>query len=59
MRSSRLRREIQFLRCYALGVTVIGGALFLVGVVDTARPAEFGRIVAHRIDVVDRKGKLA
>ena len=59
MRSSRLRREIRFLRCYALGVTVLGGAVFLVGAVHAARPAEFDRIVAHRIDVVDRNGKLA
>jgi hypothetical protein len=59
MRSSRLRREIRFLRCYALGVTVIGGALFLVGAMHAARPAEFDRIVAHRVDIVDRKGKLA
>ena len=59
MRSSRLRREIQFLRCYALGVTVLGGAVFLVGAVHAARPVEFDRITAHRIDVVDREGKLA
>ena len=59
MRSSRLRREIRFLRCYALGVTVLGGALFLVGAVHSARPTEFDRIVAHRIDIVDREGKLA
>jgi hypothetical protein len=59
MRPSRLRREILFLRCYALGVTVIGGALFLVGAMHAARPAEFDRIVAHRVDIVDRKGKLA
>ena len=59
MRSSRLRREIRFLRCYALGVTVLGGALFLVGAMHAARPAEFDRIVTHRIDVVDREGKLA
>ena len=59
MRSSRLRREIQFLRCYALGVTVIGGAVFLTGASHQARPVEFDRIVVHRIDVVDRAGKLA
>jgi len=59
MRSSRLRREIRFLRCYALGVTVLGGALFLVGAMHSARLTEFDRIVAHRIDIVDRKGKLA
>ena len=59
MRSSKLRREIRFLRCYALGVTVLGGALFLVGAVHATRPAEFDRITAHRIDVVDREGKLA
>ena len=59
MRSSRLRREIQFLRCYALGVTVLGGALVLVGAMHTARLAEFDRIVVHRIDIVDREGKRA
>ena len=59
MRSSKLRREIRFLRCYALGVTVLGGALFLVGAMHSTRPTEFDRIVAHRIDIVDRKGKLA
>jgi hypothetical protein len=59
MRSSRLRRELQFLRCYALGVTVLGGAVFLAGATHLARPMEFDRIVAHRIDVVDRSGKLA
>ena len=59
MRSSRLRREIQFLRCYALGVTVLGGALFLTAATHQARPAEFDRIVAHRIDIMDRTGKLA
>jgi hypothetical protein len=59
MRISRLRREIRFLRCYALGVTVLGGALFLVGAMHSARATDFDRIVAHRIDIVDRKGKLA
>ena len=59
MRSSRLRREIRFLRCYALGVTMLGGAVFLVGAMHATRAAEFDRIVAHRIDIVDRKGKLA
>ena len=59
MRSSKLRREIRFLRCYALGVTVLGGALFLVGAMHSTRLTEFDRIVAHRIDIVDRKGKLA
>ena len=58
MRVGKVRREMLFLRCYALGVTVIGGAMFLAGASQQTR-TQFDRIVVHRIDVVDRSGKLA
>jgi hypothetical protein len=58
MRVGKVRRELLFLRCYALGVTAIGGAVFLAGASQQTRP-QFDRLVVHRIDVVDRSGKLA
>jgi len=58
MRVRKVRREMLFLRCYALGVTAIGGAIFLAGASQQTR-TQFDRIVVHRIDVVDRSGKLA
>jgi hypothetical protein len=33
--------------------------MFLVGATHSARSVEFDRITAHRIDIVDRQGKLA
>jgi hypothetical protein len=58
MKIRSIRREIQTLRVYALITTVLAG-VFLIGAVHEARTDRFDRLTVHRIDVVDREGKLA
>jgi len=58
MKIRSIRREIQILRVYALLSTLAGGAL-LLGVVHEAKNASFDTITLHRINIVDREGKLA
>jgi hypothetical protein len=58
MKVRSIRREIQILRVYALLSTVAAGA-FLLGAVHEAKNASFDTITLHRINVVDREGKLA
>jgi hypothetical protein len=53
-----IRHEIRVLRVYALVTTLLAG-VFLLGAVHEARLASFDRLTVHRIDVVDREGKLA
>ena len=53
-----IRREIRILRAYALLSTVAAGA-FLLGAVHEAKSASFDTITLHRINIVDRAGKLA
>lgn len=49
---------MRLLRYYALGMTLLAG-VFLIGAVAAAKKASFDTITVHRIDVVDREGKLA
>ena len=58
MQTKAIRREIRMLRYYALFVTLLAGG-FLLGAVAEAKKATFDTITVHRIDVVDREGKLA
>jgi hypothetical protein len=59
MQVKAIRREMRLLRYYALGMTVLAGA-FLLGAVDEMRQkASFDTLTVHRVDVVDREGKLA
>jgi hypothetical protein len=58
MKIRSIRREIQILRVYALLSTVAAGA-FLLGAVHEAKNTSFDTITLHRINVVDREGKLA
>jgi hypothetical protein len=54
-----IRREIRLLRYYALATTVLAG-VFLLGAADEARQiATLDTLTVHRINVVDREGKLA
>lgn len=58
MKIRSIRREIQILRVYALLSTVAAGA-FLLGAVHEAKNASFDTVTLHRINVLDREGKLA
>jgi hypothetical protein len=58
MKIRSIRREIQILRVYALVTTIAAGA-FLLGAVHEAKSASFDTITLHRINIVDREGKLA
>lgn len=58
MKIRSIRREIQILRTYALVSTVAAGA-FLLGATHEARTTSFDSITLHRINVIDREGKLA
>jgi hypothetical protein len=53
-----VRREIRLLRWYSLTVTVLAGC-FLLGAIHEIKEGSFDTLVVHRIDVVDREGKLA
>lgn len=56
-----IRREIRFLRYYALSATVVGGVLLLgaAGAIHKAHNASFDTLTVHKIVVKDRQGKLA
>ncbi len=59
MKIKSVRREMRFLRCYSLIATVLAGA-FLLGAAHEARVnATFDTLTVHRINIVDREGKLA
>mgnify|MGYP001191869273 CR=1 FL=1 len=58
MKLGSVRREIRILRAYALVSTLAAGA-FLLGAVHEARTASFDTLTVHRINVLDREGKLA
>lgn len=58
MKIRSIRREIQILRTYALASTVAAG-VFLLGAVHEAKRASFDTVTVHRINVLDREGKLA
>jgi hypothetical protein len=54
-----IRREMRFLRCYSLTATLIAAAAF-VGVAHAEQQiTSLDTLTVHRINVVDREGKLA
>jgi hypothetical protein len=59
MQIKSIRRGIRLLRYYTLGVTLFAGMALLGAVHEAARNATFDTITVHRIDVVDREGKMA
>jgi hypothetical protein len=58
MRIRLIRREIRVLRVYALCCTAFA-AVALLGAAAAIRTVTFDTITAHRINIVDREGKLA
>ena len=58
MKIRSIRREIQVLRVYAFASTVAAG-LFLLGAVHQGKSLTFDTLTVHRINVLDREGKLA
>ena len=58
MRIRSVRREMRLLRIFAISSTVIA-TIALIGAAQGMRDASFGTITVHRIDVIDREGKLA
>ncbi len=54
-----IRNEIRLLRYYAVGMTLFAGIVLLGAVHEAAKVASFDTITVHRIDVIDREGKLA
>lgn len=54
-----IRREIRLLRFYSLGVTLIAGFFLLAAAHEASRNATLDTLTVHRINVVDREGKLA
>ena len=61
MHVKSLRRELRFLRLYALTTTLLAGAALLgaAGAMREARDATFDTITAHRLVIRDDEGKLA
>ncbi len=59
MKISPIRREIRLLRYYALGMTLFAGFALLGSVHEATRDATLDTLTVHRINVVDREGKLA
>lgn len=59
MKTSSLRREIRAMRYTAIGVTLFAGVALLGAATEAARNATFDTITVHRINVVDREGKMA
>jgi hypothetical protein len=59
MQVRSFRHEIRILRYYALGMTFFAGAVLLGAAHEAAKIASFDTITVHRINVVDREGKLA
>jgi hypothetical protein len=59
MQTRSIRREIRLLRYYALGMTLFAGIALLGAVHEASRNATLDTLTVHRINVVDREGKLA
>jgi hypothetical protein len=58
MQIKAIRREIRLLRYYALGTTLLAGAFLIGAVAESRQNTTFDTLTVHRIDVVDREGKL-
>jgi hypothetical protein len=54
-----IRRELRLMRYYALGMTAVAAIALLGAAHEAARNATLDTITVHRINVVDREGKLA
>ncbi len=59
MQTRSIRREIRLLRYYALGITLFAGIALLGAVHEASRNATLDTLTVHRINVIDREGKLA
>jgi hypothetical protein len=61
MHVKSIRRELRFLRYYALGTSALAAIALLgaAGAVNEARNASFDTITAHRLVIRDNEGKLA
>lgn len=59
MQTRSIRREIRLLRYYAVGMTLFAGIVLLGAVHEASRNASLDTLTVHRINVVDRAGKLA
>ena len=58
MKIRSIRREIRLLRIYALASTAFA-ALALLGAAEAVHEATLDTLTVHRINVMDREGKLA
>jgi hypothetical protein len=54
-----IRREIRLLRYYSLAVTLLAGTFLLAAAHEATSNATIDTLTVHRINVVDREGKLA
>ena len=54
-----VRREMRFLRYYSLAITLIAGTFLLAAAHEASSNATIDTLTVHRINVVDREGKLA
>ncbi len=54
-----IRREIRLLRVYSLAITLIAGTFLLAAVHEATTNATIDTLTVHRINVVDREGKMA
>ncbi|HTC31220.1 MAG TPA: hypothetical protein VK702_10860 [Candidatus Acidoferrum sp.] len=54
-----IRREMRFLRYYSLAITLIAGTFLLAAAHEASSNATIDTLTVHRINVVDREGKLA
>ncbi|HTU69130.1 MAG TPA: hypothetical protein VMF11_02325 [Candidatus Baltobacteraceae bacterium] len=59
MQTRSIRREIRFLRYYSLAVTLIAGTFLLAAAHEASSNATIDTLTVHRINVIDREGKLA
>jgi len=59
MQTRSIRREIRLLRAYAVGMTLFAGIVLLGAVHEASGNTAFDTITVHRINVIDREGKLA
>ncbi|MGH7736338.1 MAG: hypothetical protein ACREMP_00460 [Candidatus Tyrphobacter sp.] len=59
LKASSFRREVRLTRYYALGLTLFAGFVLLGAVHEATHDATFDTLTVHRINVVDREGKLA
>jgi hypothetical protein len=54
-----IRKEIRFLRYYSLAITLIAGTFLLIAADEVSKNSTIDTLTVHRINVVDREGKMA